>query len=54
MAHLVMLVIFHMNAITCQNFNLPHIFCIVVEKKSFFNTKIFKLTTWYLNMVQIM
>jgi hypothetical protein len=32
MAHLVMLVIFHVNVIIDQNFNLPHIYHIFVEK----------------------
>jgi hypothetical protein len=36
MAYLVMLVIFHMNMITCQIFNLPHIYPIFVEKKIIF------------------
>jgi hypothetical protein len=36
MAHLVMLVIFHVNVIICQIFNLPHIYHIFVEKKSYF------------------
>jgi hypothetical protein len=31
MAHLAMLVIFHVNMITCQNFNLPHIYHIFAE-----------------------
>ncbi len=51
MAYLVMLVIFHMNMITCQNFNLPHIYPIFVEKNSFFEMKNFKLVTWYPNMI---
>jgi hypothetical protein len=51
MAHLVMLVIFHVNVITCQNFNLPHIYCIFAEKISFLEMKNFKLVAWYLNMV---
>ncbi len=36
MAHLVMLVIFHVNVIICQIFNLPHIYHIFVEKNHFF------------------
>jgi hypothetical protein len=32
MAHLTMLVIFHVNAITCQIFNLPYIYSIFDEK----------------------
>jgi hypothetical protein len=32
MAPLAMLVIFHVNVITCQIFNLPHIYRIFVEK----------------------
>jgi len=39
MVHLVMLVIFHMNVITCQNFNLPHIYYIFVRKTHFFKWK---------------
>ncbi len=35
MVHLVMLVIFHVNVIICQNVNLPHIFNIFVEKTPF-------------------
>jgi len=34
-AHLAMLVIFHVNVIICQNFNLPHICHIFVEKIHF-------------------
>jgi hypothetical protein len=54
MAPLAMLVIFHVNVITCQNFNLPHIYHVFVEKNSCFEMKIFKLVTWYPNMVQNM
>jgi hypothetical protein len=54
MAHLAMIVIFHVNVTICQIFNLPHIYHILVLKKSFFKMKIFKLITWYSNMVQIM
>jgi hypothetical protein len=32
MAHLTMFVIFHVNGITCQIFNLPHIYHIFVER----------------------
>jgi len=35
MAHLAMVVIFHVNVITCQNFDLPHIYRILVEKNHF-------------------
>ncbi len=53
MAHLVMLVIFHVDVISCQNFkytiHLSH-FC---SKSSFFEMKIYKLVTWYPNMVHI-
>jgi hypothetical protein len=35
MAHLTMLVIFHANMITCQNFNLPNIYCIFIEETQF-------------------
>ncbi len=51
MAHLLMLVIFHVNVIICQNFNLPCIYCIFAKKLIF---KIFKLVTWYPNMIQTM
>jgi len=49
-----MLVIFHVNVIIYQNFNLPHIYHIKLLKNSFFEMKKFKLITWYPNMVQIM
>jgi hypothetical protein len=32
MAHLTMFVIFYLDVIFCQNFNLPHIFRIFAEK----------------------
>jgi hypothetical protein len=35
MAHLVMIVILHVNVITCEIFNLPHIYHIFVEKLIF-------------------
>jgi hypothetical protein len=35
MAHLAMFVTFHVNVITCQIFNLPHIYCIFDEKNHF-------------------
>jgi hypothetical protein len=35
MAHLVMLFIFYVDAIYCQNFNLPHIYHIFAEKAHF-------------------
>jgi len=35
MAYVAMLVIFYVNMITCQNFNLPHIYYIFVEKTHF-------------------
>jgi hypothetical protein len=54
MAHLTTPVIFHVNVITCENFNLPHINHIFVEKNQFFEMKIFKLMTQYPNMVQTM
>ncbi len=34
-SHLVMLVIFHVNVIICQKFNLAHIHCIFPEKTHF-------------------
>jgi len=54
MAHLAMLVVFHMNVITCQNFNLPHIYYIFARKIHFLKKKNFRLITWYTNMVLIM
>jgi len=39
MAHLVVLVIFHVNVITYQIFNLPHIYHIFVEKTHFLRYK---------------
>jgi len=35
MVCLAMLVIFHVNVISYQNFNLPHIYSIIVEKNQF-------------------
>ncbi len=52
MAHLAMLVIFDVNVITYQNFNLSNIYCIFVDKNSFFEMNNFKLITWYPNVVQ--
>jgi len=37
MAHLTMFVIFNVDVITCQNFNLLHIYHIFVEKVIFWN-----------------
>jgi len=54
MVHLAMLVIFHVNIITYQIFNLPQNYCIFARKKSFFEMKNFKLIAWYPNKVQIM
>jgi hypothetical protein len=54
MTHLAMLVIFYVDVISCQNFNLPHIYRIFVQKNSFFEMKIYKLVTWYPNVVHIM
>jgi len=54
MDHLVILVIFYVDVISCQNYNLPHIYRIFVEKNSIFEMKIFKLVPWYPNMVHIM
>ncbi len=39
MAHLAVLVIFHVNVITYQIFNLPHIYHIFVEKTHFLRYK---------------
>ncbi len=54
MAHITMLVIFYMDVIFCQIFNLPHIYYIFARKNYFFEIKNFKLITWYPNMVHIM
>jgi hypothetical protein len=35
MAHLAMFVIFHVNVISCQNFNLLHIYCIFIKRTHF-------------------
>jgi len=43
MAHLTMLVIFHVNVITCQIFNSSHIYHIFAEKTHFF---IWKFSNW--------
>jgi hypothetical protein len=32
MARLIMFIIFHVNAITCQFFNLSNVYCIFIEK----------------------
>jgi predicted phosphatase len=37
MAHLTMLVIFYVDVISCQNFNLPHIYHIFVKKPHFWD-----------------
>jgi hypothetical protein len=47
-----MLVIFHV--ITCQNFNLPHIYCIFGGKFSLFDMNFFELITQYPNVIQTM
>jgi hypothetical protein len=39
MAHLPMFVMFHVNVITCQNFNLPHFYSIIVKKLIFWYQK---------------
>jgi hypothetical protein len=44
MAHLTMLVIFYLNAITCQIFNLPHIYRILAKKNLFFKMKKFQIS----------
>jgi hypothetical protein len=49
-----MIVILYVDVIFHQNLNLPHIYCIFVKKISFFEMKIYKLITWYPNMVHIM
>jgi hypothetical protein len=35
MAHLIMLVIFHVNLIPCENYNLPHIVASLLKKLIF-------------------
>jgi hypothetical protein len=37
--HLTMLVIFHVNVIICQNFNLLHIYCIFIKQTHFLKFK---------------
>ncbi len=54
MPHLTMLVVFYVDVIFFQNFNLPHIYCIFALKAHFFKMKIYKLVTWYPNMIHIM
>jgi len=39
MTHLAMLVMFHVNVITCQNFNLPNMYRIFARKKYFLKWK---------------
>jgi hypothetical protein len=52
-AILAMLVTFHVNVIVCQNFNLPHTYCVFF--KNFFNEmKAFTFFTWLTNMFQTM
>jgi hypothetical protein len=47
MAHLAMFVIFYVNVITCQIFNLPHTYCIFVEKKIQINCMVSKHGSYY-------
>jgi hypothetical protein len=54
MVHLVMLVIFYVDMISCQNFKYTTHLSHLCSKNSFFEMKIYKLVTWYLNMVHIM
>jgi hypothetical protein len=55
MAHIAMLVIFYVDLISYQNFNLPHIYHIFAGKNLFFEMKIYKLIIrWYPNMVHFM
>jgi hypothetical protein len=44
MAHLAMLVIFYVDVISYQNFNLPHIYHIFVRKNSFFLNENFQIS----------
>jgi hypothetical protein len=39
-----MFVIFYLNAITCQNFNLPHIYRIFAKKTLFFLNENFQIS----------
>jgi hypothetical protein len=43
-SHLAIFVIFLVNVITCQVFNLPYIYCIFVKKKLFFFNEIFQIS----------
>ncbi len=54
MVHLVMLVIFHVNVITLSIFQFTTHLSHLCWENSFFDMKIFKLITWYPNMVQNM
>ncbi len=45
MPHLTMLVVFYVDVIFCQNFNLPHIYRIFALKAHFFKMKIYILVT---------
>jgi hypothetical protein len=48
-----MLVTFHVNVIVCQNFNLPHTYCVCVCV-CFNEMKAFNFFTWFTNMFQTM
>jgi hypothetical protein len=54
MAHLTMFVIFYVDVIFCQNFKYITHLSHLCSKNSFFEMKIYKLFTWYPNMVHIM
>jgi hypothetical protein len=53
MAHLAILVIFYVKWLVVKFSISTHIYCIFVEKNSFFEMKIFKFVTWYANMDHI-
>jgi hypothetical protein len=49
MVHLVMLVIFYVDVIFCQNFNLPHIYRIFAEKTHFWDANYSHgIQTWFI------
>jgi hypothetical protein len=53
MDHLVMFVIFHVHVITYQNFNYHTFITFLLKKFIFWNENVFKLMTWYSNMIKI-
>jgi len=53
MVHQAMFVIFHVNVIVLSNFQFPTYLSHFCFKNPFFEMKIFKLITWYPNMVHM-